>query len=219
MVMFIVFLSLTVNAQSDNKKENLMGLRSQVSAGLHFGIFDSNQSVKYPLSFGVAAKYEYIPNMMKNFFIGSEIGAFYSTSKLDKLNRKTNILLSDISIYPGYIFALGADFSENDSEVIRMKKMAKAKKIKVGLGLTVAFPLSKNSEGHGVNLNEIKPGVGFSFLTSYTLTNQLNVFFNATRIGRDLDGYAYVNDSSDVRSNGNKHNVSYYYKLGLMRNF
>ena len=106
-----------------------------------------------------------------------------------------------------------------DNPMLRLKKMISARKFRVGAGFTIAVPLSVNSDGVGVNTDNIKPGFGFSFRTSYDLANRLTLFANGTRISRDLDGLGYVSETSSEPVPGNEHKVTYYYKIGVLWNF
>lgn len=201
--------------------ENLNGEGSDYSLGIHTGVFDCNQTVKYPYNIGILGQYNYIPDVSKNWYFGAELGAFYTQGKEkdDKYGRSVKAAFADLTIYPGLSFPLGSEFAEEDNAVLRLKKMAQARKFRIGLGFTVAMPLIKKSEGHGVNVDPVKAGFGFSLRTSYDLPNRLTLFANATRIGRDLDGLGFVSSTSTERIEANEHKVSYYYKVGILWNF
>ncbi|HHH54649.1 MAG TPA: hypothetical protein ENK91_13390 [Bacteroidetes bacterium] len=218
-VFFMVFIYNAYGQQGMlTSEENLIGESQDFMIGIHTGAFDCNQSVKYPYAIGVVGQYNYVPDITEKFFFGGEAGLFYTGSGEDKLTRKTRLVLGDITVYPGLSFPFGANITADDNATMRLKKLAQARRIRVGLGFTASFPIVKKSEGPGVNLDQVKPGVGFSLRSSIDLPNRLTLFLNATRIGRDLDGYAYKGQTAE-RSDGNKSNVSYYYKLGVMWNF
>lgn len=200
-------------------EEGLVGDASEFLIGIHTGLFDCNQTIKYPYNIGVLAQYNYIPDVTKKLFIGGELGAFYSGSKADDYGRKTRVTLADITVYPGLSFPVGANLSSNDNTTRRLKKLSKSRKLSVGLGFTVAIPLHRKSEGSRVNTEAIKPGLGFSIRTSFDLPNRLTLFGHATRIGRDLDGYSNYSINSIEPSSDNEKNATYYYKLGLLWNF
>lgn len=200
-------------------EEDLTGEASEFLVGIHTGLFDCNQTVKYPYNIGILAQYNYIPDVSKKLFIGAELGAFYTGSKEDDYFRKTRVSLADITFYPGLSFPVGANLSPDDTATKRLKKLANSRKFRVGLGFTIALPLLKKSEGSRVNTDAIKPGIGFSLRTSFELPNRLTLFGHATRIGRDLDGYSTLNPSSVEPSSDNENNATYYYKLGLLWNF
>jgi len=218
---YAIIFPLQIRAQHGmlTSEEELLGETSEFAIGLHSGIFDCNQSVTYPFNIGVVAQYNYIPDVSGKWFFGSELGTFYTASGEDKLHRKTKLAIMDISIYPGISFPINAKITSDDNKVLRLKKLAQARKFRVALGLAIAIPLMKKSEGPGVNLDAIKPGLGVTLRTSYDLPNRLTLFWNVTRIGRDLDGYAYKSPTSNERSNGNKHNLSYFHKIGVLWNF
>jgi hypothetical protein len=202
-------------------EENLNGEFSDYSIGIHTGAFDCNQTVKYPYNIGVVGQYNYVPDVSKNWYFGAELGAFYTQGKekADNYGRSVKSALADLTIYPGLSFPLSSEFASEDNAVLRLKKMAQARKFRVGLGFTVVMPLIKKSEGVGVNVDAVKAGFGFSMRTSYDLPNRLTLFANASRIGRDLDGLGFVSSTSTEKVAGNESKVSYYYKLGVLWNF
>ena len=221
---FLFTLSFTaLNAQQGmlSSEETLLGESSDFSVGIHTGIFDCNQTVKYPYNIGVVGQYNYTPDISKNWFFGAELGAFYTQGKEkdDKWGRKVSAAFADITVYPGLSFPIGTSYAEEDNATLRLKKLAQSRKFRIGLGFTVSLPLLKKSEGQGVNLDPVKAGFGFSLRTSYDLPNRLTVFANGTRIGRDLDGFGFVNTNSTEKITGNEKNVSYYYKVGVLWNF
>lgn len=220
-LVIMAFMPWSLKAQHGmlTSEEELIGEASEFFIGLHTGIFDCNQSVKYPFNIGMVAQYNYLPDVSGKWFFGAELGAFYTASGEDKLNRRTKLGLVDISIYPGISFPVNANITSDDNNILRRKKLAQARKLRFALGFVVAIPVKKASEGPGVNLDAIKPGLGLTLRSSYDLPNRLTLFLNITRIGRDLDGYAYKSPVSNERSNGNKHDLSYYYKLGVLWNF
>jgi len=219
----LLFIFPTVNAQQGMliSEETLLGEASDFSIGIHTGAFDCNQTVKYPYNIGVVGQYNYTPDVSKNWFFGAELGAFYTqgNEKADNWGRKVKGAFADITVYPGLSFPIGTSFAEEDNATLRLKKLAQARKFRIGLGFTVALPLIKKSEGVGVNLDPVKAGFGFSLRTSYDLPNRLTIFANGTRIGRDLDGLGFVNNTSTERIAGNLKKVSYYYKIGVLWNF
>lgn len=217
-IVVLVFFSTKSNAQSGmlTSSENLFGESSNYYVGIHSGLFDSNQHGGYAFNIGGLIQYNYTPDSRTNWFIGTELGAFYAQSKLDDQNRQTKLTIVDISIIPSLSFPIATGISFNDGTTMRRKKQSKAKKIKVGLGITAAIPLIKASKGSGINLNAIKTGFGFSLKSSVDLPYNFGLLMSVSRIGTDLDGYAYITDNSTTRSNGNKHNVTYYYKFGLL---
>ena len=227
-----IMLSLTVfafaimfsqiNAQEGmlTSEETLIGESADFFVGFHTGIFDCNQSAKYPYNLGVVAQYNYIPDVAKKWFFGAELGAFYIKGAEDDLGRITKLALGDLNIYPlGLSFPIKSEVKQNDNAALRLKKISKARKFKVGLGFAVAFPLMKKSTGPGVNVDAIKTGIGLTIRSSYDLPNRMTLFFNATSIGKDMDGLAYKSSTSLERSNGNQHDLTIYYKIGVMWNF
>ena len=219
---FVMALSLSsLSAQEGmlTSEETLLGESSDFFVGLHTGIFDCNQTTKYPFNIGVVAQYNYVPDVSKKWFFGAELGAFYVYGKEDALNRTTKLGLGDITVFPGISFPVFTKIRTTDNTSLRLKKISRSRRIRLGLGFTAVFPLLKGSEGPGVNVDAIKPGYGFSWRSSLDLPKRITVFINLTRIGRDLDGLAYKSSTSFERSNGNKHGESYYYKVGIMWNF
>ncbi len=189
------------------------------SIGLHTGFFDSNQSLAFPYNIGMLAQFDYTPNISKKLYLGTEAGMFFTASSKDKLGRETRVVIADISIYPGLSFPIHSNISPDDKIMTKIRKLRKMRKFKVGFGVNIAIPVQKRSAGNGVNNNAIKTGIGLTLRTSYDLPNRMSLFANLTRISRDLDGYAYKNDSSMERSNGNRHNATYIFKLGFIWNF
>ncbi len=226
LLLSIAFFTFTLSFNSLNAQEGmltseeaLIGESSDFFVGLHTGIFDCNQTTKYPYNIGVIAQYNYIPDVAKKWFFGAELGTFYVFGKKDALDRKTRLALGDITVYPGMSFPINTKINPDDNAALRLKKLSKSRRVRIGLGFTAAFPLMKKSSGPGVNVDAIKAGIGFSLRSSYDLPNRMTLFLNVTSIGRDMDGLAYKSSTSLERSNGNKHNVSYYYKIGIMWNF
>ena len=217
-IFILVIFSTKTNAQGGmlTSFENLIGESSNYYVGLHSGLFDSNQHGGYAFNIGGLIQYNYTPESRTNWFLWNELGAFYVQSKLDDQNRQTKLTIIDLSIIPSIYFPIGAGISIDDNYTLKRKKRLKAKKFKIGLGFTAAIPLYKGSSGSGVNLDAIKPGFGFSLKTSIDLLYNIGLYMSATRVGTDLDGYAYTDDTSTTKSNGNRHNVSYYYKFGLL---
>lgn len=219
----ISFMASNSNAQDTTSPsdEPFFGESADFLIGINSGVFDCNSWVKYPYNIGAVAQFNYFPDLTKNWFFGAEVGAFYtqSTEKGDKWGRESKGAFADITLYPGLSFPIGNSFSAEDNEVLRLKKLAQARKFKVGLGFTIAIPIVKKSEGVGVNVDAVKPGFGFSARTSYDLNKRLSIFANATRIGRDLDGLGFINKTSTERIEGNKYKVTYYYKIGVLWNF
>ncbi|MGE5354800.1 MAG: hypothetical protein ACM3PT_01045 [Deltaproteobacteria bacterium] len=220
---FMFFISQNTIAQETQQSDDqVFGESSDFLIGIHSGVFDCNSWVKYPYNIGAVAQFNYIPDLTKNWFFGAEVGAFYTQSKEEKpekWGRSTKGAFADITVYPGLSFPIGTGYSSEDNEVLRLKKLAQARKFKVGLGFTVAIPLVKKSEGVGVNTDAVKAGFGFSARTSYDVTKKLSIFANATRIGRDLDGLGFINKTSTERIEGNKHKTTYYYKIGVLWSF
>lgn len=218
-VIILSVMTLSLNAQQEIIiNNNIDQESSEIFIGVHSGFFDSNQhSIAYNI--GVISKYHYIPYESGRWFLGGELGMFYASSKIDKLDRNTKVGIVDISVYPGYSIPIGINIKPDDTVSKRYKKLASARKLRFGLGLAIAIPVLKRSEGGGVNLNEIKPYIGFSLKSSYDLHNRISLFGSVTRIGRDLDGFAYRSETSPERSNGNKHDVTYYFKFGVIWNF
>lgn len=220
-VIFLSSAALSAQQGMLTSEEALLGEASDFSIGIHTGVFDCNQTVKYPYNIGVVGQYNYTPDISKNWFFGAEVGAFYTQGKekADNYGRSVKGAIVDITVYPGLSFPIGTSFAEEDNATLRLKKLAQARKFRIGLGFTVAFPAIKNSEGVGVNQDAVKTGFGFSLRTSYDLPNRLTVFANGTRIGRDLDGLGFVSSSSTEKIAGNEKSVSYYYKIGVLWNF
>jgi hypothetical protein len=201
--------------------EALVGESSDYSLGIHTGVFDCNQTLRYPYNIGVVGQFNYIPDVTKNWYFGAELGAFYTQGqeKGDIWGRSTKAAFADITVYPGLSFPVGSSFAQEDNATLRLKKLAQSRKFRIGLGFTIALPLLKKSSGITVNNEPINAGFGFSLRTSYDLPNRLTLFFNATRIGKDLDGLAFANNNTTELHEDNDYKVSYYYKLGILWNF
>ena len=213
--------SYNIKAQEmiDLNQVKYFGEESDFSIGIHTGFFDSNQSIKFPFNIGILTQFNYIPDVSKRWFIGAEIGGFFTTGGIDKLGRTTKTMIADITIYPGYSIPINSKISYEDNLITRLKKEKIARKLKIGLGFAIAIPIQKKSYGSGVNNEAVNTGIGFSLRTSYDLPNRIALFGNITRIGKDLDGYAYLNNGTSERSPGNKHLVTYIFKLGILWNF
>ena len=220
-ILTFIIISLNINAQQGIllSDEELLSEDSEFAIGIHTGIFDCNQTVKYPYNIGILAQYNYIPNIAKNWYFGGEVGAFFTSSPADEYGRKTQVFLTDITVYPGMSFPIGVKISPDDNVTTKLKKLRNARKFKIGLGFTVVLPLQKRSSGSRVNNEAIKPSIGFSLRTSYDLPNRLTLFANATRVGSDLDGYSLVNTTRLEPSSDNENSTTYYYKLGILWNF
>ena len=218
--MFFAF-SGNISAQHGmlTSKNDIIGEASEFFIGLHSGIFDANQTGRYPYNIGVVVKYNYIPNVTKRLFLGSELGVFYVTSDKDDLFRKLQATFLDMTFYPGYSIPLGTKIRVQDNASIRVKKFSQARKFKIGMGFTVIVPLKVSSTGATTNNSEaVKSGIGVSLRTSFDLPNRVSLFASVTRIGRDLDGFG-VHPGSIEPHAGNLHDVSYYLKVGFSWNF
>jgi len=216
-IAFIGFLSINANAQSVTKFDRgLFGEDSEFAIGVHTGIFDSNQSVLFPFNVGVLAQYNYIPDVSRKFYMGAESGLFFTRSKADKLGRTTNLVFGDITVYSGFSFPIKANTGSDDKYTEKVKKRVAAPKIRISPGFVVIFPIYKRSGGSGVNNESIKTSIGFALRMSYHLRSRISIFANISRINRDLDGYAYKGEDTNERSNGNKHDVTYIFKTGVM---
>jgi len=151
------------------------------------------------------------------FYLGTELGAFFTSSQIDKYGRETNVALADISVFPGISIPIGSKVIKTDNGNKLLRKLKTTRRLNFGFGFTVVFPLRKRSAGSRVKTDAIKSGLGFSLRSSFDLKNRLAIFANITRIGKDLDGYSII--GSNTPSNDNKHEVSYYYKIGVLWNF
>ncbi|MEZ4908459.1 MAG: hypothetical protein R2771_12645 [Saprospiraceae bacterium] len=214
----LLFGFFEFNAQSSylSKDERLVGDNFELAGGVHIGAFDCNQTTKYPYNLGAVFQFNYIPDVTQNWFFGTEIGAFYASGKADDYDRKIKDAILDFSFYPGLSFPLGSSYLSEDNPTVRLKKMVHARKFRIGAGFTIAVPLSVASEGVGVNTDIVKAGFGFSLRTSFDLGDRLSLFANASRIGKDLDGLGFVSSTSSEPVLANEHNVTYYYKLGVV---
>ena len=220
LVLSLLLFNITVNGQQvmQFSSNDIVGESAELQVGIHSGIFDCNQTIFFPYNVGVVIQYNYIPDITKKLFLGAEVGTFFTASDIDDNNRKTQAAFTDITIYPGLSFPLNLDLKSNDSAKSRFNKLASTRRFRIGLGFTVAIPIRKRATGSNVNNDAVKTGVGFSLRTSYEMKDRLSIFFNVTRIGRDMDAYSYV-DNTTVRTPGNEHNVTYIYKLGMLWNF
>lgn len=223
LIINIIFIFLVAILSSNAQQKyivnnNIDGESSDFLIGIHTGLFDSNQHTT-AYNIGVVSKYNYIPYSSGRWFLGSELGMFYATSKADDLNRSTKVGIVDISIFPGYSIPIRVNLKSDDSISKKYKKLENARKLRFGLGLAVSIPIFKRSEGGGVNVDEIKPYFGLSAKSSLDLNYRISLFGTITRIGRDMDGLAYKSETSTDRSNGNDHDVTYYFKFGVLWNF
>jgi len=212
--LFLIYSVSFISAQSS--VHDIIGESYKISGGIHSGIFDSNHAGNYPLNIGVVLQYNYYPDIRNNLFFGGELGSFFAFSGSDKYGRRTRDVFVDFTFYPGISFPLdknGQTF-KNPKKIIKYYK--DVRRLDVSLGFIAVFPTRKRSEGHGVNTNAIKPGIGFSLRASYELKNRISIFLNTSRISRDLDGYAVIGTSPN-RNNHN--NVTYIYKIGVMYTF
>lgn len=219
LITFILFTGTFYAQVNYSTDQRLVGDNVDYGLGIHVGAFDCNSWVKYPYTIGADFQFNYVPDVMKKWFIGTEVGAFYAGSGADKFGRKTSGMYADFTFYPGLSFPVGSNYMEEDNATLRYKKMAESRKFRVGMGFTIATPLYKNSSGINTNLKTIKTGFGFSFRTSYDLPKRLTIFGDATRISRDLDGLARESSASLEPYVSNNHKVTYYYKLGILWNF
>ena len=196
--------------------DDLFGEATEFAIGVHSGIFDSNQSVTFPFNVGVVAQFNYIPDVSKKFYLGVEGGTFFTRSQPDKLGRITNLVFSDITVYPGLSFPVKTKVNNDDNYISKVKKRVEARKFRVAPGFVVIIPVHKQSSGAGVNNESITTTWGVALRMSYHMKNRLSLFGNIMRIGKDLDGYAYKGSDTMERSNGNKHDVTYIFKAGVM---
>lgn len=212
----IYFVFSNVNMVAQSSVHNLDGESYNVSAGIHSGVFDSNHKGSYPLNIGVVLQYDYYPDIRNNLFFGSELGTFFAFSDTDVYGRKTRDVFVDITLYPGISIPLEKRKAKNKNPQKLIKYFKDVRRLNLALGFTVIYPLRKRSEGSGVNIDAIKPAIGFSFRSSYELKNRVSAFLNISRISKDLDGYA-VTGTTIHMDNVNK--VTYVFKLGILYSF
>jgi len=212
-IILLMFVS-TFYAQGDviTKEEKLVGSSSDFSIGIHSGIFDCNQTYKYPYNVGAFLQYNYTPNVMKNWFVGAEAGAFFTQGSPDDYNRETNLFVGHVSLYPGYSITL--DKKEYPEELDFESKI-NARKLKFAAGLTLGMPL-KVSDSNGVSADNAKIGFGFTGMVLFDVTSKLSVLGSMTRVGADMDGKGYTTSGEVLEGNNNK--ASYWYKVGLSYN-
>jgi hypothetical protein len=214
-ILFSVFTFQSM-AQGDmlTREEKLIGSTSDFLVGLHTGIFDCNQTVKYPVNVGFMAQYNYTPDVMKSWYLGAELGGFYTQSPEDDNLRTMGALIGHVSIYPGYTFELGKkEFPEEDDLTSRIK----TKKLRIAAGVTVGTPLKTYSSGITYDPDNAKTGFGFTGMLMYELPNRLNIFGSVTSVGSDMDGFGFDPETGE-RIRGNEHKASWWYKVGIAYN-
>ena len=212
--LFLIYTVSFISAQSSI--HSIIGESYKLSGGIHSGIFDSNHAGNYPMNIGVVLQYNYYPDIRNNLFFGGELGSFFAFSDTDKYGRKTRDVFIDFSFYPGISFPLeknGQTF-KNPKKLIKYYK--EVRRLDVSLGFIAVFPTRKRSEGGGVNNTTIKPSIGFSLRASYELKNRISIFFNTSRINRDLDGYGVIGTNPNKF---NKNSVTYIHKIGMIYTF
>ena len=219
---FILFVTAwfftlgALSAQGDllTREEKLIGSSSDFLIGLHSGIFDCNQDYNYPYNLGIVGQYNYTPNVLKNWFMGAEIGAFFAQNGLDGNNREMGTLISHLSIYPGISFDLNKrEYPEEED----LSQKLKSKKLKFAVGVTLGVPIKTFSTGIHYDPDNAKTGIGFTAMSIFEMSPRLSFFGSITRVGADMDGFGYYPESGDLFE-GNKHKLSYWAKIGLAYN-
>ena len=197
-----------------NQEEKLLGSDSELLIGLHSGIFDCNQEYNYPFNIGAIAQYNYTPNVLKNWFVGSELGVFFTQNGEDGNLREMGAIIGHFSIYPGIAIDLNKkEFPEEENFSDNMR----SNKLKFAAGITVGLPVKTYSSGSTYDPSNADSGFGFTGMVSYQMPNKLNIFASATRVGADMDGFGYDPVSGDSTP-GNEGKVSYWYKIGIAYN-
>ena len=207
---------IPASAQGDmlTREEKLIGSTSDFLVGLHSGIFDCNQDYNYPFNLGVVGQYNYTPNVLKMWYLGAELGAFYTQNGEDGNLRTMGAMVSHFSIYPGVSFELNKkEYPEDES----FREKIKSRKLKFAAGFTVGVPLKTYSSGIHYDPSNAKTGIGFTAMSVFEINHKLNVFGSFTRVNADMDGFGFDPETGD-RTPGNKHDVSYWVKLGLAYN-
>jgi len=178
--------------------------RFDVQGGFHFGVYDGNQTFKYPLAFGTSWLVNYYPDRDHSWYLGAELGGFYVSAMEDdaKWGRDYKTIYADIFPYFGYEF----QFGQATSDLFTMR---------VSLGLPYVSPIQDTSEGPGYE--EPEGSLGYGIMTSIDLPNRLALFTSIFRMNSDLDGFGHDLNGEIIA--GNEHQVAYIYKIGLAWNF
>ena len=90
------------------------------------------------------AQYNYVPNAMKMWYFGAEVGAFYAQNGLDGNEREMGILAAHVSVFPGVKFNFKGKKFDNEGD---FRKGAFASSLKLALGPTVGIPLKTYGTG------------------------------------------------------------------------
>jgi hypothetical protein len=208
-----VLITGSLFAQGDmlTREEKLVGSTSDFLVGIHSGIFDCNQEYYYPYNIGINAQYNYTPNVMKNWYMGAEIGSFFTQSPEDGNLREMGAIIGHISLYPGYSFTLNSkEFPEEGDFEAKLK----THKLKVAAGVTLGIPFTTYSSGSTYNPDNANIGFGFTAMVLYDMPNRLNLFGSVTNVAADMDGFGYDPETGN-RTPGNDHQSSWWYKVGI----
>lgn len=205
-----------IKAQGDmlTREEKLVGSTSDFLVGVHTGIFDCNQTIKYPLNYGFMAQYNYTPDVMKSWYMGAELGAFYTQSSEDDNLRTLGAMIGHFSIYPGYTIEIGKkEYPEEDDLQARIK----SKKLRLAAGVTLGLPIKTYSSGTTYDADNAKAGFGFTGMVLYEMPNRLNLLGSVSYVGSDMDGFGFDPETGD-RTPGNEVKASWWYKIGIAYN-
>jgi hypothetical protein len=214
--LFISSIGISAFAQGDmiTRQEKLVGSTSDFLVGFHTGFFDCNQRYFYPLNLGVMGQYNYIPNAMKMWYFGAEIGAFYAQNGLDGNNREMGLLATHISIFPGLKFNFRGRKYDNEGD---FRQGAFASSLKIALGPTVGIPLKTYGTGPYYHPENAHAGFGFTAMALYQVTQRFSLFVSSTYIAADMDGFGF-DPETGAMIGGNEYNASWWYKVGFAYN-
>lgn len=181
-----------------------MSPKWDIEGGIHSGVFDCNQTNKYPVNFGASFHILYYPEKSLPWFGGLDLGAFYvsGTEDPERYGRSIKSLFASATIMAGYEYR--ANTSRNTDLVMRF-----------AAGLPYVAPLTSSSSGDG--FLESGSGLGISLHGAVDLPNRLTLFGTFIRLSTDLDGFGYEND--ETIHPANEHQVTYIAKIGVAWNF
>ena len=198
-----VMIAQGIDEDAPPSKEDFWIPRWDVAGGVHYGIFDCNQTNKYPVNFGAALMVNYFPNKENPWFGGVQLGSFYVSGEEDfqKYGREIKMLMGDLFLYAGYELPMSVGMNEW--------------RLRGAIGLPIVEHISINSAGLGYV--EPETGIGFGLMGALDLPNRLSIFTSAYRINKDMDGFGHTDAGAIIE--GNEKQVTYVFKLGVAWNF
>lgn len=206
-------LTISIYAQDTYKTTSLVGSGYDLYLGVHSGIYDCNQSFDYPYNLGVFTQFNYSPEVMENFFMGVELGAFFAQGGENEWSMDNGIYIGHVSIYPGFSLPLA---KRKLSEKAELHSRLYARKLRFAGGVTYGLPFTVTGYRLMPGREFASSGLGFSGMILLDIGSRMSLLLSGTRLYSDTDGLGFKPDGA--RNPGNLHDRSYWYKLGIAYN-